>query len=578
MHKWSLRPDPGPHDSDRYALFVQGDMKSLTPLIKKFGSMCGRPMKIRHPEGFNFRMHLHGLTQPGRERVFKYLDEAAPGACADRTSVAPEKEPLTADVPALTIPEPLAPAAASEPEPAPPATPPPSASEPAPAPVPEAVSAPEPTPAPTPAPEPAGPPAAAEPAPAPAPQPAAEDPAAPSFGLRRPIDPKRDLDSLLVGAFNRFAHAAATSVIGSPGTMYNPFFVFGGPGGGKSHVLHAVAGALGQSLGEAVLTSGSGLALAANRAAAQGKTGEFEAFMGQAKALLIDDAHLLAISEGNQGVLGRILQACFSRNAQVVMASVYPPRALGFIEEALKISLSKGWAVDMKLPNSTIRAELIGAALARQGAVVEPELVKKLVEELGANYGKFPRIAARWGALARIYQAAGRSPVQNEIYAHLMAPGARLAPGELPTPAELESARSFQPPIPGAGAGALAVFFPKGQEGMAAWTLASFHRVAAQFGVNGSFRCVLRESYDPDQPFVPFQIGEACRRCAARRALVLGPAGESRLAGRVGEFAHAVRHVLEDGGAAMGWIPFNEAAATRPFLAAHLDMLAAGRA
>jgi hypothetical protein len=107
---------------------------------------------------------------------------------------------------------------------------------------------------------------------------------------------------------------------------------------------------------------------------------------------------------------------------------------------------------------------------------------------------------------------------------------------------------------------------------MVTWLVERFYKVGAEFRAPQTYRHVLCESYDAEQPLgVPFQIGESCQRSGAQAALVLGPPREARLAAREGEFAHAVRHILESFGLAAGWVPFTETTTTRPFLAAHLD-------
>jgi len=107
---------------------------------------------------------------------------------------------------------------------------------------------------------------------------------------------------------------------------------------------------------------------------------------------------------------------------------------------------------------------------------------------------------------------------------------------------------------------------------MVTWLVERFYQVGAAFGLQQTYRHVLCESYDSEQPLgVPFQIGDSCRRSQAQAALVLGPPRETRLAAREGEFSHAVRHILDSVGVAAGWVPFAETTTTRPFLAAHLD-------
>ena len=606
MKKWSLRPDPSPHDPARHVLLISGEMKHVSQLVKKFGAMCGRPMKIEHAEGFNFSIFLHAITKTGVAKVAKYLAEIAPGVQGDLASAAPA---LTLpSIPALVKDVPSVPT--EELFKAPPATPPSEAETPGAGPVlaPPPLAAPvlpeAPTPAPVPPPPaplpeipvPAAPPVvpAASVPPAVVLQPAVAAPAAsaaavttppaaviadqPLWGLRVATDPKLTFDSLLVGAYNRFAHAAATSVVGAPGTMYNPLFIYGAPGAGKTHLFCSIGAAFRKTWDDASVlsTTGACLASAVSGALAAGRMAEIEAAAAGAKALLVDDIHLLAITEKNQAALAKLFGGFFSRGLQVVMTSVYPPRTLGAMEDALKISLAKGWAVDMKVANAQVQEDMLNAFVERCGAQMAGAEIKKLLERLAPNYSESARLAQRWLSLSDVYKAKGSTPTSDDLVGDLLSAGAKSSQADMPNAGELESSRSFAPPAPAADAVNLALFCPRGQDAMVTWLVARFYKVGAEFGVPQTFRHVLCESYDAEQPLgVPFQIGESCLRSRAQAALVLGPPREAKLAAREGEFAHAVRHILEGFGIAAGWVPFTETTTTRPFLAAHLDFKAA---
>ncbi len=469
MKKWELRLEPGSHDSARYELLIQGEMKDMARIVKKFGAMCGRPVKVNHPEGFNLRIYLHEMTHGLVEKVSAYLQEAAP--------------------------------------------------------------------------------------------PLGTESSQPLEGRGSAGDPQQTFDNFVVGPGNRFAHAAAASVVASPGTMYNPLFIYGVPSCGKTHILNALAAALGP--GPILLTTGPALG-------AGGRMGAIDA----AKALLVDDIHLMEVTDKNKPALAKLFPSFLERGLQVIVTSLYAPRALAGLEEALKISFAKGWAVDMKQPSAAVQADLMAALAQRCGAALGMEGIQKLQESSGFNYGEFPKIVMRCKVLDETERSNGRKTSEEEIVARLMGPGERLSPGELPSEAELSAAKGFSLPH-AAQALPLACFYPRGQEALMSWVLARFHGIAAKAGIRRSYREVLREAYDADEPFgVAFSIGEACRRSGAGAALVLGPGKESKLAAQAGAFSHAVEHILRSCGTATGWIPAAEIVVTRPYLAAHLDLIA----
>jgi hypothetical protein len=484
-------------------------------------------------------------------------------------SLAPPPPPVPAPEPPIPVPPPPPPPPPT-PVPAPaPAAPviPPIAPEPEkPALVslaPEAApAAPPPPPPPPPAPEPA---AAPLPASAPPPAVVAESP------LVVELRPDWTMETLLVGAYNRFAHAAAASVVSSPGSMYNPLFLYGVPGTGKSHMLHAIAGALSKGLGGSVLmtTTGSRLSRGVNAALARKSMAEIDVRVTNSKALLIDDIHLMAISDQNKDALAKIFKSFFDRQLQVVITSLYPPKALGALEEALKFSFSKGWSVDLKMPSPAVQKDLIASAADRAGAGLANEELAALHEKLSSwGYQDLSQWLKRIIVFKKVREAAGQPAalvnILPLIYDPVLSGGA-----EAPKPPP----GGFKPPPAGPDAPAMAVIAPKGQEGLATLAAALFYEVGAKNGFPQTYRHVMWETYDAAVPFgVPFMIGELCARAGVSRAIIVGPPPDSPLGPRSAEVAHAVRRILESVNVEMAWIPYQGLQLGAHYLNAHLDL------
>jgi hypothetical protein len=603
MERWEVRATPTSEDPDRHLLLLQGGPPDVAALLRKFGAMMGRPAPASEP-GFNLSLALHRLKPASREKLEAWLSAAAPKSAEPEPAAAPVPAPPVPAVPVPPVPE----------APPPPPPPPPPAPEPvleAPPPVPEPAVPIPPAPAPTPmipelkAPEPEKPalvsltPAApAEPPPPPAPEipapapvaapaptpaatppapveavPASTPPPAPAAAMPITVDLRADwtMETLLVGAYNRFAHAAAASVISSPGTMYNPLFLYGVPGTGKSHMLHAIAGALSKGLGGGVLlaTSGTRLSRAVNTCLAKKSMTEIDVKVTNSKALLIDDIHLMAVSDQNKDALGKIFKSFFDRQQQVVITSLYPPKALGALEEALKFSFSKGWSVDLKMPSPTIQKDLINSAADRAAAGLGNDEIAALHEKLSQwGYQDLTLWMKRLMVYKKVREATGQPATLQAmmplIYDPLLAGGA-----EAPAPPP----GGFKPPPVTAESPTMAVIAPKGQDGLAALAAALFYEVGSKNGFPQTYRHVLWETYDPAVPFgVPFLIGEMCARAGATHALIVGPQPDSPLGPRSAEVAHAVRRILEAVNVEMAWIPYAGLQLGANYLNAHLDL------
>jgi len=565
VEKWELRQEADSRNPKRHRLLMKAGRQDVLALVREFANLCGRPVAA-DVEGYNWIVDLRSLSASNKAAISSFLDSLA------LPLAAPAPEPELAAPPAAE-PELSAPEPASQPEPAaPPAVELPAAEPepPAPAAVPEPAPAPEPSFS---SPPPDQPEFTALPAAESAPEPALTPAPAEASGppteekLEAPVDFERNFDSLIVGPHNRFAHAAATSVVDSPASLYNPLFLFGPPGTGKTHFLNAIAAGLSQSLGPdgIILTTGFKLSYLLDPMRGGGLPYSRERLEERARALLIDDFHLTQITDGNKPELARLFAAVLKKKCQIVMASLYPPRALAVLEQALGISFAKGWAVDLKVPAAAARPDIVRAFLQRRGLSASEEEAAKIAELSSGDY-------------AAVFQSLERLAAFKKVREKFSAPAGDVVPmlfdqakTALPDATRLDSARSFSPPPAGPDAPGLALLFPQGHEGAGAWCLARFYQAAGHYGFSTAYRHVLSRGYDASQG-TPFELGRACVQEGARAALVVGPAEDSPLFAKAAEFRHAVLHVLKAAGVRAAWVAHDEIAGSAPFLNAHLDL------
>lgn len=519
MDKWFIEAAATDHDLKRHILKIKGGMKDIACILKKFGAMCGRPVQCQDQEGFNYALYLHGATPAKLEKLTALLTTLAPQAQLNNPpEVIPPAAPISprsqqSPAPQLRLEIPVVPLVA-------------------------AVSA-------------------------------GQIDAPLMSTARMQLNSKQTFDSLLVGAYNRFAHAAATSVVGSPGSLYNPLLLHGAPGVGKTHLLNAIGAGLIRTLGaDAVFfTNAPRLGRILEQSAADKE-------LNKAKALLIDDMHLLAVTERNQTVLQTVFKRFFDKEQQIVMTSLYAPRALASLEEALKISLAKGWSVDMKVPIVQGQRDILQSLAERKPSDLTPADVQALQEKLAGSFSESARWLMRLAVFKRARIAAKLSTASVDLIRVLFEAG--VSGFAEPSPADLEKAKGYKLPDTQLSAPGLIIIVPKGSEHLAAWIIENFYETGARHGFPQIYRHLAVESYAVDQPFgVPFQIGELCRRAGASKALILGPPESSRLAPREAEFAHAVRHILADSDIQMGWIAHMGLMVPAHYLNAQIDLAAA---
>jgi chromosomal replication initiator protein len=608
MEKWEIRATPSADDPARHVLLFQGGPSDIAALLKKFGALMGRPEPAK-AAGFNLSLVLHKLKPDMRVKLADWLEKSAPAAAPPAAAAPPMPDPeQTRPMPTPTPAAPPPPMPALTPPPMPTLAPPPpmpTLAPPPPMPVltpppplgipslvppppsdkpalvslmPEPLATPTPAPAPFPtlSPSPA-PTAAFAPVLVSSPTLAAAEEEQEEYPIAVDLRPERTMESLMVGAYNRFAHAAVMSAVTSPGTMYNPLFLYGIPGTGKSHMVNSIGAALSKGLGGAVLlaTSGSRLTRSVNAALSRKTMAEIQSRVDNSKALLIDDIHLMAISDANKDALAKIFKSFFDRKAQVVITSLYPPRSLGALEEALKFSFSKGWSVDLKIPSPATQKDIVSAAADRARSGLESAEITLLHDKLSQfGYSDMTLWLNRVVQFRKVREAAGQpSPlpaILSQIYEPTLAAAAE-PPKSFPS--------DFQPPPPPPKAEPTAVIVPKTQDNLGSFVTSLFYGIGSKSAFVPIYRHAVWETYDPSIPFgVPFTIGEICRRGRVTRALIVGPPPDSPLGPRSAELAHATRRILESFGVQMAWIPYAGLELEAHYLNAHLDLARAAPA
>ena len=248
---------------------------------------------------------------------------------------------------------------------------------------------------------------------------------------------------------------------------------------------------------------------------------------------------------------------------------MYPPKALGTLEEALKFTFSKGWSVDLKIPSPNIQRDLISAVNDRIGSQLNGDEIGQLADKLTMwGYQDLTLWAKRIAALRRMRATSGTPAPLMDLLRLIYEP---ITIGSEAPPVSTAGSTFAPPPAP-PGSEPLAIIVPKGQDGLGAYAANLFYDLGGKNGFTNTYAHALTETYDAMQQVgVPFQIADMCHRAGVTRALIVGPNAESPLAPRAAEFGHAVRHILHSSGVATGWIPHSQLHIAAHYVNAHLD-------
>lgn len=217
----------------------------------------------------------------------------------------------------------------------------------------------------------------------------------PSTGQLGSTDTARAADSILntrftfanfvVGNSNRLAHAAALSVAENPGKAYNPLFIYGGVGLGKTHLLHAI-GHRNQDEGLDVLYISS--ETFTNDLITSIRTKQMEQFRERYRTLdvlMIDDIQFIAGKESTQEELFHTFNELHSRGKQIIISSDRPPKAMVTLEERLQSRFEWGLMADVQQPDVETRRAILQAKAEELGIAVPEHIIETIAHRIQHN-------------------------------------------------------------------------------------------------------------------------------------------------------------------------------------------------
>lgn len=388
----------------------------------------------------------------------------------------------------------------------------------------------------------------------------------PLFGAVRGLDTDRTLDNMVVGSYNRFAHAAAMSLLTSPGTLYNPLVIWGGPGTGKTHLVNAVGLRLQeQSPHDTVwLTSGSMLARAAGLAQAAGRQRELLDFAATARALVIDDVHTTGVADHNADTLQKIMGAFLGAGKQVIVSSLYASKHMAPLETALGLRAEKAHVVELKTPNDAAQQAIGDAALSRMGLVPNGEEKDVFARGVVKDFTMLDDHLRRIAALAALGPpGAPLGQILRDIF----------APDGEPEPLTAEKVKGLLPAAPPAGKTPLVLFHPPDSEPHADLVLALAYEAAKSRGWAFPWKVTAKRPYPLDPPHAaPYLLAEECLRSGASAALIVGPPPGTELAGQERLFRALSSRLLAEAGVPTASVPFVRVREKKQGLFAYLDL------
>lgn len=201
------------------------------------------------------------------------------------------------------------------------------------------------------------------------------------------LNPKYTFDSFVVGENNRFAHAAALAVSEAPGTAYNPLFLYGGVGLGKTHLMH--------SIGNEILkhnTNANILYVTSEQfnndliaGIKEGKMENFRAKYRNIDVLLIDDIQFLAGRKSNQEEFFHTFNELHSAGKQIILSSDRPPRDIQPLEDRVRTRFEWGLIADISNPDYETRMAILQKKAQLDGLIIDNDILSNIATKIDTN-------------------------------------------------------------------------------------------------------------------------------------------------------------------------------------------------
>ena len=201
------------------------------------------------------------------------------------------------------------------------------------------------------------------------------------------LNPKYTFENYIIGSNNRFAHASAVAVSESPGSKYNPLFIYGGVGLGKTHLMQAIGHSIAESYPgfNVIYTTGENFANELVSAIMNNNSESFRNKYRSIDLLLIDDIQFLAGKEKCQEEFFHTFNTLFESEKQIVLTSEKPPKEIPLLEDRLKTRFEMGLSVDIQAPDYETRLAILRKKAEKERYIINDDILVRIASKVKSN-------------------------------------------------------------------------------------------------------------------------------------------------------------------------------------------------
>ncbi len=209
-----------------------------------------------------------------------------------------------------------------------------------------------------------------------------------THSYRQGLNDRYNFENFVVGAGNELAYAACQAIFQKPGKKYNPLFIYGGVGIGKTHLIQAVGNAILAAKPNARIVYASTEQFVqefVDSLRIKKNTSDFASFYRGADVLIVDDVQFLAGKERVQDEFFHTFNTLYQANKQIIMSSDKPPKDIPTLEERLRSRFAWGMTIDMQTPDFETRCAILHSKAGGQGISLDQAVTEVLATRASSN-------------------------------------------------------------------------------------------------------------------------------------------------------------------------------------------------
>lgn len=200
------------------------------------------------------------------------------------------------------------------------------------------------------------------------------------------LNPRYSFDSFVVGSFNELAHAASQAVVEDPGSAYNPLFIYGKTGFGKTHLIQAIGNHVRENTSkQACYITSEKFAVDYVNSVQSNKVNKFKKKYRQHDVLVMDDIQFLSQKKKTQEELFHLFNTMYDNDKQIVFSSDMHPNYLKDMEDRLKSRFNAGMIVDISPPGQEARVAILNQKAKEKGISLSDEVVQYIANSIESN-------------------------------------------------------------------------------------------------------------------------------------------------------------------------------------------------